>query len=89
MTSKGQNYAFITHDESEDDNENLSEENKLNENSEEDEWLTIKNFIQSLMQGKIMQNQQYFNFNWLCFTIIYPVSVFLVIFIKALHEPPC
>ena len=54
MTTKGQNYAFITPDESENDNENLSEENKLNENSEEDEWLTIKNFIQSLMQGKIM-----------------------------------
>ena len=29
MTTKGQNYAFITPDESEDDNENLSEENKL------------------------------------------------------------
>ena len=29
MTTKGQNYAFFTHDESEDDNENLSEENKL------------------------------------------------------------
>ena len=39
MTTKGQNYAFITPAESEDDNENLSEENKLNENSEEDEWL--------------------------------------------------
>ena len=37
MTSKSQNYAFITPDESEEDTENLSEENKLKENSEEDE----------------------------------------------------
>ena len=29
MTTKGQNYAFITPAESKDDNENLSEENKL------------------------------------------------------------
>ena len=37
MTSKSQNYAFITPDESEEDTEILSKENKLKENSEEDE----------------------------------------------------